>query len=558
MKFEIAKRTIIMMSLVTLMSACGEKEAVRADRREQPEDAVLYGSLDSAGLTTFTLNTRLQFVDRFDAMMAISESGLGRSVAAQLAIENATSPGVLPQILVPSVRQEIASNSMLGILQSLPFGIGSSLLNIFATDQKLAENIREGLGEKLTQGLAQYGGSSLGSRLAYNFDHFSRSPANGGTFDIVAQAGRWNLVWSEDGLWTGGVPLDGRDHGLQLLGVLRTLSEWSYLFGIGTGGNLSGFGGLTKQWKNGILTTSVPLAPSDPLISSQLVTGSYEIAVPMTMSALDLATRGGEQWRSQISAVPLLEQASVWLSGAKAFARLRADSRRFSSDLFTGMSPVLSSNVSLLPLLFLNNMGSMLDGAFINTASQKIFNEACPTGNCELADARSVARMAMAVAKWDEAISNSATAGVDADVQAKLSAAAPKLKLALQLATRTMTGDLTEDSSVGDRRWLTVHMPSTPDLDPSTVSAEVIGTLAYIERNILNSDTVKERIQALANGHAATYFHGSGSIKTGESLLWNARMIRELELSKFGDTLPWLDKAKESFKQALAGDWVDP
>jgi hypothetical protein len=552
------KKTLMLGQVLALTVACGAVYPEGTRRRPIPKDPETKEALDADGLASFAVDPQLPFYNNFDSVMAASESGLARSMIARIASENAVRRGVLPQILVPSVREEVSSNKMLPVIQSLPAGIGSILVNAFASDEKLTEKIQEGVQEKLNRGTASYGGSNLRTRLAFNFDHFSSSGNDKSTFDIASQAGRWNLAWAEDGIWTGGPPLDGYDHGLQVLGILRNLSEWSYLFGIGNGGNLSGIGGLTKRWESGNLVISRPLIPTDPLISNELLTGSFQIAFPTNVSSLDLATHGGEQWRSDVSTVPLLEQASLWLAGAKAFSRLRIDHRRFSSDLFTGISPVLSSSVSMLPLLFLNSMSTMLDGPFINSTSHKIYNVACAAENCELADARSVARLALALARWNGAISNVDTAGLDAATQTKLLEATPKLKAALQLVIQTLTGELTEEVQVEGQQWLAVKTSINSILDRSSVSAEVIGTLTYIERNILNSELIRERITVLANGHAATFYRNSESIKTGESLVWNARMVRELELSKLGDVLPWLQKGKETLKAALGQDWVEP
>jgi hypothetical protein len=549
--------SIFISAVLATLSACRIKRAdVNQNTHGRPAPA--FATPDMAALNGFEINSNLPFGNNGDAMMAVAMSGFGRSLSAKIFAQIATEPGVLPQMLVPSVRSEVKSNGMLSILQNIPFGLGSSLMDTFASDAKLTEKVREGLTEKLNTGLARFGGSSLGSRMMFNFDHFSRARRDFSGFDFQTQAAQWNLMWSEDGFWTGGIPLDGRDHGLQLLGVLRTLSEWAYVYGLGGSGEISGFGGLLQKWSRGVLSPAKPVLPADLGIREMILAGRQTVSVPKNLSALDLATQGGEQWQSESSPLVLIDQATIWLAGAKAFGRLRADRRTNAPDLFVGVNPVISSGAAQLPLLFLNSMGMMLNGPFINAQSQKIFMQACPNESCDSADARSIVRLVAALSEWIEAANSIETAGLPPEIAAKVKEGLPKLKVALQLAVRILMGELTEDTIVGSQRWLTVVQPALDGSGRSSVSAEVIGTLAYVERNILKSDILKSRITALANGHAQTFFRSKESLTSKEAVLWNARMIRELERSKFSTVLPWLDKVQDSFSRAIGSDWVQP
>ena len=520
-------------------------------------EAPAFSTLRNGSLDRFTVDGNLALGTDAEAILAVGQSGLRRSQAAKIAATTVTELGVLPEILTPSVRAEIQSNDMLGILKNLPDILGGSLLEQFASDAALGGKVRSGLSEKLSAGLAPMGGSTLGTRMPFHFDHFVRPSKSVLAITSHLQAAHWNLAWSDDGLWTGGRPLDGIDHGLQLLTVLRTLSEWTYVFGISAKGEPSPFGGLLKKWNQGALTPSKPLPITDPSMPEMIFTGDITISVPANKSALDLATQGGEQWTSTATTLPLIEQAAVWIAGAKAFGRMRADRRTKAGSLFNSSTPVLSAAAAKLPLLFLINMGKMLDGPFINAKTQKIFMAGCASDACPTADARSTVRLVEALSEWILATDQINGAGLDAETAGKITAATPKLKTALQLAMRTLSGDLTVDVTSASEHWLNVLITPTDGIDPASVSAEVIGTMASVERNVLNSPLLQLRITALANGHAKKFYGSENSLKSMGSILWNGRMVRELELSKIGGSLPWLPSVKQTFKEALGRDWVD-
>jgi hypothetical protein len=345
------------------------------------------------------------------------------------------------------------------------------------------------------------------------------------------------------------------DHGLQLLHVLKTMSEWAYLLGLDGEGDLSKYGGLTKRWENNQVILAKSVATSDPAFSKQLVTGRYTVRVPRNISAVDLALRGGEQWISVVQPVMLLEQSNVWLSAANAFSRLRADQRRYTYSLYSGQNPVFGGGVDLLPLAFLASMATLLDGPFIDADSQRIFAFACPDKNCQIADVRSVARMTLALARWVEATKNIASVPMDRDSRSKIVESQASLKKALQFASRALMGELAESKVIDGRKWVRVNIPKGYENDAAAISAEVIGTLAYVERRILNSPLAYDRIRMLANGHAATFFQSGDAARSGESILWNARMIRELNRSNMNAQIPWLDRVTTSYKQAIGQEW---
>lgn len=315
--------------------------------------------------------------------------------------------------------------------------------------------------------------------------------------------------------------------------------------------------GLLKKWDKGALTPSKPLPITDPSMPEMIFTGEQTISVPQNKSALHLATQGGEQWTSTATTLPLIEQSAVWLAGAKAFGRMRADRRTKAGSLFNSSTPVLSAAATKLPLLFLINMGKMLDGPFINAKTQKIFMTGCASDACPTADARSTVRLVEALSEWVLATDQIDRAGLDTEIAGKINAATPKLKMALQLAMRALSGELTIDDNSTSEHWLNVLITPSEGIDPASVSAEVIGTMARVEKNVLNSPLLQIRIAALANGHAKKYYGSENSLKSMESILWNARMIRELEQSQTGSSLTWLPAVKQTFKNALGQDWVD-
>lgn len=544
------------VAIALILAACGASELDPDVRADRPKENGNYNTFSAEEFRNLAVPASWGFSDTNETMAVLSITGFSRPYASKLLINGATRPGVLPQILAPSVRSEVGTNGAFRFLRDKP--IGDSLLRQFATDENMAAEVRKSLAKMLTNGLANYGGSTLPQRYKFNFDHFVPGAAGTNSFDVQDQAAKWNLVWSTDGLFAGKSPIDGVDHGLQLLHVLKTMSEWAYVLGLNTDGNLAKFGGLTKRWENNTLISAKPVASGDPAFSKQLITGRYAVVVPRNISAIDLALRGGEQWGSVIQPVMLQEQANLWLSAANAFSRLRADQRRYTYALYAGQDPVLGARVDLLPLAFLASMATLLDGPFIDADSQRVFAFACPDKNCQLANVRSISRLTFALARWVEATSGIASVPMDPAARAQIMEAQGALKKGLQFAARALMGEMTETRYIGGRRWLTIKMIGIADSDAAAVSAEAIGTLAYVERRILNSQLVRDRIRMLANGHAASYFVDSQSTRSGEAILWNARMLRELSRSQLSGVLPWLDRVTMSYKQAIGQEWDEP
>jgi hypothetical protein len=544
------------IGVALILAACGASELDPDVRADRPKESGNFNTFSAEEFKNFTVPAKWGFSDTNETMATLSITGFSRPYASKLLINGATRPGVLPQILAPSVRTEVSTNGAFRFLRDKP--IGESLLRQFASDENMAAEVRKTLSKMLTNGLANYGGSTLPQRYKFNFDHFVPGAAGNNSFDVQDQAAKWNLVWSTDGLFAGKSPIDGIDHGLQLLHVLKTMSEWAYVLGLDTDGNLAKFGGLTKRWENNTVVSAKAVASGDPAFSKQLLTGRYAVAVPRNISAIDLALRGGEQWNSVIQPVMLQEQANLWLSAANSFARLRGDQRRYTYALYAGQDPVFGSRVDLLPLAFLASMATLLDGPFIDADSQRVFAFACPDKNCQLADVRSISRLTYALARWVEATRSIASVPMDPAARAQIVDAQSSLKKGLQFASRALMGEMTETRYIGGRRWLTVKMQGIAGSDAAAVSAEAIGTLAYVERRIFNSPLVRDRIRMLANGHAASYFLDTESTKSGESILWNARMLRELSRSQMSGGLPWLDRVTTSFKQAVGQEWDEP
>lgn len=541
------------LGIALILGACGSSDLDAPKRLDKPRSTSNYNTFSAEDFKNFTVPPKWGFSDTNETLAVLSISGLSKTYTAKLLLGGATQPGVMPQILAPSVRAEVTTNGALRFLRDAP--LGDSLLREFATDENIAAEVRKSLTKMLNNGLANYGGSTLSQRYKFNFDHFVPGSAGQYSFDVQDQAAKWNLVWATDGLFSGKAPIDGVDHGLQLLHVLKTMSEWAYLLGLDGEGDLSKYGGLTKRWENNQVILAKSVATSDPAFSKQLVTGRYTVRVPRNISAVDLALRGGEQWISVVQPVMLLEQSNVWLSAANAFSRLRADQRRYTYSLYSGQNPVFGGGVDLLPLAFLASMATLLDGPFIDADSQRIFAFACPDKNCQIADVRSVARMTLALARWVEATKNIASVPMDRDSRSKIVESQASLKKALQFASRALMGELAESKVIDGRKWVRVNIPKGYENDAAAISAEVIGTLAYVERRILNSPLAYDRIRMLANGHAATFFQSGDAARSGESILWNARMIRELNRSNMNAQIPWLDRVTTSYKQAIGQEW---
>jgi ethanolamine ammonia-lyase large subunit len=115
--------------------------SIRQLGRRAPTDFTDYADVKDAEFDHFTNLSSLGSFDESDLILAASESGLARRVLQKQATTIAVAPGVLPQVLAPSVRAELSRNGMINILNGLPFGLGSSLLSLFASDQQIAEKV---------------------------------------------------------------------------------------------------------------------------------------------------------------------------------------------------------------------------------------------------------------------------------------------------------------------------------------------------------------------------------------------------------------------------------
>ena len=170
---------------------------------------------------------------------------------------------------MPSVREEIKNDSTLSTLQKLPFG--GTLAGIFTTDEKLAKRIAVGLSEKLAY---SPGESDLGKRLSLRFDGFQPFKDQEHSFKFSDQIARWLNVFSANGMWNAGTAVDGKDHGLQTLEVLRSLAEWSYLVGIDKNSSGGFYFGLTVSAKEGNLALNGPVDPRSKIQPAWFLSGT--------------------------------------------------------------------------------------------------------------------------------------------------------------------------------------------------------------------------------------------------------------------------------------------
>lgn len=468
------------------------------------------GGFDSSAIT---LEKRANLSDEAAWALAQCDCNPGRFKTFFESV--ATGRGVLPQILIPSVREDVKGNTALQSLQKIP--IGGLLADFFASDEKLAKLIRTGLAEKLKK---TPGGTNVAERVAFRFDGFSPKNNKKNTFDVSEQLARWQGVFAADGLWSDGEKIDGTDHGLQVLELLRTLAEWKYMIGLDANTDGGNYGGLTLSNADGTAKLNGPIDPRNKKTAAWFISGSYSISYD-DRSSKELATSVKEGWKHGNEAVALDEQARLWHTAALAFKRLRPENRSKISSMF-GKAPegLLPPEAHMLPLAFLTGMNVLLPGPFIDREARLIRTYASLDGTGESAQAKmvTVSRLCRALTAWITELKTVTAPIVDPETFRRVEAAPAGLLPALQLAVQTILSAHTMSASESGASYgLALHEAGVrPDI--SDASETLVG-LMEAESLLLASDFLHERILQILDWYAGDLLNQTGKV-TEKELLW--------------------------------------
>lgn len=434
--------------------------------------------------------------DQADLFWALARCNCAPSAVTAYLQEVAVSRGTLPQPLVPTIRQQIRSDSKLQVLDHLPNGLSDLMTGFFANDKAIASAIRSGVDGKITKYAP--GSPRLAKRLSFRFDGFPKLGSQtkiSPDFRVSDQLARWHAVFATDALWLGKSPLGG-DHGLQTLETMRTLVEWKYMMGLDENPEGGFYGGLTLDASDGGQTLAGSFDPRTDPQGQRFFSGTYTINFPDRVSALQLATEIQESWTVQVAPVSLSEQAQIWHTTALAFRRLRPEQRRFVPDMFGNEdSALFPRDTHQLALAFLPGLSALLNGPFIEKESRLIrrYAKFNAEGSNEPASLQDLARLLAALVAWSDELENLQDADIGQDAQTSLGTGRIAMRKAAQLATQTILHRFTQ---VSPNYGIALGTSSS---SPASIAqaSETLLALVSAEQGALTSPFLQERIVAI-------------------------------------------------------------
>jgi|GEM_PF-2027425 len=527
------------------------------------------GNLDLTALSQSAndaLRNAKQRAPNDDFLWALSICQCTPNFQGKVLVDMSKASGALPQPMVPAIREQIQNDPKLKALMSLQDGALSNLLKKFFTnDDKIAQTIRDGFAQKLRDALP--GGTTLEKTVPFRFDLF---PLAGNQETIVAGSSRriqaagfgprWSFVFSANKMFSGGKPIYGSDHGLELFHVARTLAEWQYLYGLEKS-TMSGkvFGGLTVDPNNAASGELQPFDPrANPQATPRIVSGPLEVQFKETGS-VDLALNVQEQWARFPEPITLDEQVKITHAAAVAFSRMRPENRQHTSTIFgpKGGKAMFPPETHQLPLIYLTGFGALLKQGFIDVPTRRIYAQAQAAGQTgALAPMVVTARMARTIFAWQKETSNLQGAELSADVQSQLTTANPELKKAAQLAVQTIIANHVRYGQVDDGAlaWHLKLDPQNSNIPTIEESAETIATLIDVERVNVPSPLLRQRIIDLSHWFAMEYLHGAKGGASPTGVIWTHYFLTRLKEFASTHQVPftWLDSSLQSTTTAIS------
>jgi hypothetical protein len=477
----------------------------------------------------------------------------------------AVSPGVLPELLVPTIREEIRANEKLKLLTSLNEEFASIARKLFLDERTILTEIRTALVEKI------HTASGWGQNLAREKIRFSPFPPVGAFatagadwaqfFSVANQAVRWNFIFSQEGMWTGVSPLSRTDHSYQLLGVMLALSEWQYMFGLSRTPAGLPYGGLTLATDNPTGSGLTEFDPRKPYSVSRFITGRYAVSYRPGMDAVDTVFNARETWTNIYDGLSLDEQAKVWSSAARILHRTRPRNRNFTSNLFDPVRGILPDETHFLSLVVLPGFQDLLGSRFINEETRKI-RTYFPPGAVyeaeEVLDARrlmALTRALEAVNLWYQELENISDINLSKDLTSELSSAGPTLKRGMQFLIQVILAQFGKTLEAGSNDMQLVVANGTPPLTAAE-AAEVITTLANAERTVLPSDFLHMKLGRLSDWFVREYLQRVNVDATTQlgtaDLMWTLALLNALEgETTRGFPLPWLQPTATALRTMI-------
>jgi len=439
-----------------LASGCGQTNESRREpaRDSQDAEAAQSAGIESlnnsiAALSSLSSDTNfagllslhassIDLLDGDDAM-ALSICRCERNVRSAWWSKMLEARGALHESLMPEVRMEIRTNGELRELLKMPAGIRDVLKVFFANDSEISARVRDGVLEKLAnwlrptfqpiKGVASFVYDGFAKLIGSN----AQTSAVSSTFSATEQAQKWLLIGSSlhDGF--------GLTETSAQVSLMKTMSEWRYLFGIMRDEQDRAIGGLTLDVHQ---PNSDKLHPFDPRIEPDyvgMISGNYSVFYPASQ-AVDLATNVEEVWTNHRTTTILMEQALLWEAAAEFYEVLRP-SKRNSYIKENVNQDTLPSNAHQLALLWIGNMEALLDGPFIDKEAREIYKHAKFTDkrtDFTKPDQSELAALVRALSKWSRLLSEADQDIDDMGLRQRMLDGALSLKNALRLSLQTL------------------------------------------------------------------------------------------------------------------------
>ncbi len=407
-----------------------------------------------------------------------------------------TSPGALPEALVPSVREKIKVKPELARIQALPNFLGDALLDNFASDEKITEEIRAGVAERLGGGATRF-----------SFEGFLRLEGEAeGEVRLDAQAARWRFVFADA----------AKSGGTQNVETLRALMEWSYLAGLE-----APYGGMSRDLDNGAGLAGA-YDPRKQTKAKRFFGGTMRVELPAISARhrlLGMALQGGERWSlTSTELPPLAEAARLWAAAAAAFQKLRED------RMESAVGKLVPADAKSLPLVFLKTMSTLLPREYLDLKTHSL-----PKASLE-----DLVLLAEALTAWARALKNIDKAGLDPETTLDLEGARGSLQDALRA---TISQLISKHVTAGPSAGLVVDEPR--------LTGRTLTALADAEHEILSSPHLRSIVQGLVHGVAA---RGVTKTMDASEALW---LARGLTATQGLVAAPWTEDLVKTLQDAV-------
>jgi hypothetical protein len=479
--------------------------------------------------------------------------------------------GVVPEILVPAVREQIRANEKLKLLQQLAGPFTSLLRRLFLNDEALLDEIRSGVYDVIR---GATGWTALQNKR-FRFSLFPPvTPARADAeqewntrFDTMEQAVRWNYFFSSNGLWTGASTANGNDHSMELAQVALIASELQYIFGLSKTPSGEPYGGLTLSTENPTYEGVREFDPRVPYSVPRYISGRYEAALPTSLDGVDVALNARENWHNSVSTFSLDEQARLWSAAARMLQRTRPSARTFTLPLYTVKDGLFPDEIYTMPLIFLASLENLLTKRFINEKELKIKTLLATPGAEPVSDLagkpRSMAlvRLVEALTLWHNALQNIDDINVSEELKAQLKRAPASLKKAMQFTTAEILGESARaiPGAPPSPEYVEVAFQANPPItNDVAANAELLTTLARMSRLTVRSEFLEKRLGALINTFAARTFVGGAQTSTSlkaDDLFWTLALLNEWSLHNPSPAaMPWFVSTHTQLRE-LVSQW---